>query len=120
MSARKPRVLVARLFHESHTFLDTHTGPDEFEIRIGADLLQAEGDRSPLDAILTTGRSLGWDIVPAIDIFGMPSATARDEVVEMFLRAFGRPWSARPGSTASASRCMVPWFRNRVMMSKGS
>jgi microcystin degradation protein MlrC len=87
MSARKPRVLVGRLFHESHTFLDERTGLEGFEIRIGEDLLKAEGDQSPLDAILTTGRSLGWDIVPASDIFGMPSATVRDEVLEKFFRA---------------------------------
>jgi len=87
MNARKPRVLVGRLFHETHTFLDGRTGLEGFEMRMGEDLLKAEGDQSPLDAILTTGRSLGWDIVPAMDIFGMPGAMARDEVLEKFLHA---------------------------------
>lgn len=87
MSGRRPRILVGRLYHESHTFLDGRTGLEGFEIRLGGDVLEAKGDQSPLDAILTTGRSLGWDVIPVADIFGMPGAVARDEVLDTFLEA---------------------------------
>lgn len=87
MNHRKHRILVGRLFHESHTFLTGLSGVEEFEIRLGGGVLQAEGDHSPLDGILATGRSLGWEIVPCADVCGMPGATARDEVMEVFLNA---------------------------------
>ena len=77
MNRRKHRILVGRLFHESHTFLTGLSGVEEFEIRLGGGVLQAEGDHSPLDGILATGRSLGWEIVPCADVCGMPGATAR-------------------------------------------
>lgn len=87
MSRRKYRILVGRLFHESHTFLEERTGPEGFVIRLGDDVFKAEGDHSPLDGILTTGRNLGWSLVPCADVFGMPGATARDAVLEIFVNA---------------------------------
>lgn len=97
MSRRPYRVLVGRLFHESHTFLAERTGAEGFETRLGGDALAAEGDHSPLDAILTTGRRLGWDIVPCADVFGMPGATVRDEVLEMFQESVRKAVSNNPG-----------------------
>jgi microcystin degradation protein MlrC len=104
VSDRPLRILVGRLFHESHTFLDGRTDAGDFEIRLGSDTLRAEGDHSPLDAILTSGRRLGWDIVPCADIFGMPSATASDEVLEMFLETIGK---AVTDSEAIDGVCLV-------------
>ncbi len=94
---KKHRVLVGRLFHESHTFLEERTGSEGFEIRMGADMLRAEGDHSPLDGILTSARSLGWEVVPAADIFGMPGAAVRDEVLERFIQALRDAVGAAPG-----------------------
>jgi microcystin degradation protein MlrC len=82
------RVLLAGLFHETHTFLSGVTGLAEFERREGDELRTAEGDGSPLAAILEVGRERGWDIVPVIDLRATPGPTVADEVVDLFWNAF--------------------------------
>lgn len=88
-----PRVLVAGLFHETHTFLAGETTLAEFDCREGDALLAAKGDGSPLSAVLDVAAEEGWQVLPAIDLRATPSATASDAVVERF-------W----GSLASAVR----------------
>jgi len=78
------RVLVAGLFHETHTFLEGTTPLSDFEIRSGNDLLAAEGDGSPLGGVLQVARESGWSVVPVIDMRAVPSATVEDQVVEQF------------------------------------
>jgi microcystin degradation protein MlrC len=82
------RVLIAGMFHETHTFLPGQTGLDQFLISRGEELLAAIGDASPLAGTLETARDCGWEVVPAIDYRALPSPTVSDEVVEQWWREF--------------------------------
>jgi microcystin degradation protein MlrC len=81
-----PRVLLAGLFHETHTFLDGATPLVEWQVRRDEEMLAAEGDGSPLGGVLLVAREAGWQVIPAIDLRATPSATAEDEVVDRFWR----------------------------------
>ena len=90
-----PRVLLAGLFHETHTFLSGVTGLAEFQRREGDELRTAEGDGSPLAAMLEVGRECGWEIVPVIDLrtkFGLPriDATPNTRILVLEFLAQGR------------------------------
>ncbi len=78
----RPRVLVAGLFHETHTFLPETTPLEAFQVRVGQELLEAQGDGSPLGAALEEGSRLGWQWVPAVDLRATPSGTVQDDVLE--------------------------------------
>src|SRR5690349_8720190 len=85
------RVLLAGLFHETHTFLEGHTTLADFEERVGDALLSAEGDGSPLGGTLDVARKCGWEVIPVIDLRATPGPTVEDKVVERF-------WSAVAGA----------------------
>lgn len=78
------RVLLAGLFHETHTFVDGVTGLDQFRILRGDELLNCRGDGSPLGGALEAASRFGWDIVPAIDMRAQPSGTVEDNVLSYF------------------------------------
>ncbi len=80
------RVLLAGLFHETHTFLEGVTPLDQWAIRRGHEILAAQGDGSPLGGVLTVASEHNWQVIPAVDIRTTPSALAVDEVVELFWR----------------------------------
>ncbi len=78
------RVLIAGLFHETHTFLDGTTGLRDFAVMRGGEMLRCEGDSSPLGGALECAREFGWEVVPTVDYRATPSAIVEDEVVETF------------------------------------
>jgi microcystin degradation protein MlrC len=78
------RVLIAGLFHETHTFLTGTMGLDDFQMRLGEQLLSAEGDGSPLGGVLEIARGAGWDVIPVIDLRATPGPTVADAVVDRF------------------------------------
>jgi len=78
------RVLIAGLFHETHTFLDDVTPLAQFQFTRGQDILASEGDGSPLGGALETAAKLGWELIPTVDCRAQPSGTAADEVFEKF------------------------------------
>lgn len=80
----KPRVLIAGLFHETHTFLCERTGLDAFDKRMGAELLACAGDASPLGGALEAAGLLGWEVVAGVDWRATPSGTVDREVFEQF------------------------------------
>lgn len=84
---KKRRVLVAGLFHETHSFLDGRTLLQDFEIRRGEELLGAAGDISPLAGVLEVAQEGRWELVPAVDMRAMPGPIVEDRAVEVF-------WSA--------------------------
>ncbi len=84
VSAMPKRVLIAGLFHETHTFLDGTTGLRDFAVLRGDELLRCAGDSSPLGGVLECAREFGWEIVPAVDFRATPGAIVEDEVVETF------------------------------------
>ncbi|PAW90469.1 MAG: microcystin degradation protein MlrC [Pedosphaera sp. Tous-C6FEB] len=84
------RVLIAGLFHETHTFLEGSTGLADFEVRQGEELLACRGDASPLGGILESAQRFGWTVLPTVDFRASPSATVQDAVVETFWEEFRR------------------------------
>src|SRR5262249_49772287 len=82
------RVLLAGLFHETHTFLESVTKLADFSIRRGSELINVAGDGSPLAGAVETGQAAGWEILPLIDYRATPSATVEDRVVEQFWEEF--------------------------------
>ncbi len=88
----KPRVLIAGLFHETHTFLDGQTSLADFQVRTGAAMLECAGDSSPLGGVLEYAKAAGWDIVPAIDLRAVPGAIVSDEVLGSFFEGFQSAW----------------------------
>jgi microcystin degradation protein MlrC len=85
----KRRVLIAGLFHETHTYLDGVTSLADFSIKRGAELLECLGDSSPLGGVLQTAKQrFDWEMIPVIDYRAQPSATVADEVVESWWRDF--------------------------------
>jgi microcystin degradation protein MlrC len=79
-----PRILLAGIFHETHTFLDEVTGLDRCQILRGSELLGSEGDGSPLGGVLEAAKRLRWDLVSTIDCRAQPSGIVADEVFDTF------------------------------------
>ncbi len=96
--SRRPRILVAGLFHETHTFLERVTGWSDFLVRRGDSMIATKGDSSPMGGALAAAAELGWEVVPALHVHAMPSALATDEV---FVRFWGE---FCPVATAELSR----------------
>lgn len=82
------RVLLAGLFHETHTFLEDRTRLEDFEVLRGTDLLSTKGDRSPLGGVVDFSGHAGWELVPAVDLRASPSGTVEDRVLELFWDEF--------------------------------
>ncbi len=78
------RVLLAGLFHETHTFLEETTTLHDFQVLCGEEMLRCSGDSSPLGGVLESASEYGWEVIPAVDYRASPSATVEDEVVERF------------------------------------
>lgn len=79
-----PRILLASLFHETHTFLDGLTTLADFQIRRGDELFAFKGDASPLGGVMEIADAFGWQIIPTADYRAQPSAMVEDEVIEQF------------------------------------
>ncbi|MBK8039137.1 MAG: M81 family metallopeptidase [Verrucomicrobiaceae bacterium] len=79
-----PRILIAGLFHETHTFLDGLTSLEDFQIRRGEEMLACRGDASPLGGVLEFAAANHWHVMPSVDYRAQPSATVTDEVIQQF------------------------------------
>lgn len=80
------RILIAGLFHETHTFLEGTTSLQDFQVLRGEELLACTGDSSPLGGALVSAKEFGWEVCPAVDFRAQPSAIVEDAVVECFWR----------------------------------
>ncbi|RLT20894.1 MAG: M81 family peptidase, partial [Planctomycetota bacterium] len=83
-----PRIFIAGLFHETHTFLDGTTKWDDFKIVRGNEILTLNGDSSPMGGCLEAAARLGWHVVPALSIAAYPSAIVQDSVFEQYWTEF--------------------------------
>ena len=90
----RPKVLFAGIFHETHTFLDEKTGLDKFTIVRGDELLQCQGDSSPMGGALEFAANHDWEVIPAVDYRAVPSGTVTDEVVEKWWDDFRSHWQS--------------------------
>lgn len=77
------RVLIAGLYHETHTFLSGTTPLSMCEVLRGHEIFSEAGGESPMAGVLMVAEEFGWDIVPSIYIRAMPGPVVEDEVVEM-------------------------------------
>ncbi|HWB10962.1 MAG TPA: M81 family metallopeptidase [Pirellulales bacterium] len=82
------RVLLAGLFHETHTFLDGRTTLDDFQIRHDKELLAAAGDGSPLAGVLESADAYDWALIPTVDYRAVPGPTVDHAVLERFWQDF--------------------------------
>ena len=55
------KILIAGLFHETHTFVDDTTSLADFQIRRGDEMLACAGDASPLGGVLEFGQQHDWN-----------------------------------------------------------
>ena len=78
------RILLAGIFHETHSFTDDRTGLDSFQIHRGQELLNRIGDGSQVDGFLTTATAQGWEIVPAATYLAGASGMVEHDVFETF------------------------------------
>jgi len=106
------RVLLAGLYHETHTFLQGLTHCVDCEIKRGNELIESPGEGSPLAGAVESARRFGWELLPAIDVRAMAGPTVADEVVQTFWMRC----NARYGktSTACSSFCTALWFPSRA------
>jgi microcystin degradation protein MlrC len=92
------RVLLAGLFHETHTFLDGTTGLADFSVRRQNELFEASGDGSPLCGVLEVAASCRWDVVPVVDLRATPSAIVDDAVFKFFWDQFAAAYERERGA----------------------
>lgn len=78
------RILLAGLFHETHTFVDEITGLGDYTINRGPQILARRGDGSTLDGFLEVADREGWQVVPISDFSALPSGTTDHSVFELF------------------------------------
>lgn len=86
--AMMKKVIIAGLYHETHTFLEGRTTLEDFEVQRGEALLSCVGDVSPLAGAVETGIECQWEIVPVIDMRAVPGPIVDDRAVEVFWREF--------------------------------
>jgi microcystin degradation protein MlrC len=82
------RILLAGLFHETHTFLEYVTSLDDFSIRRGEELMACKGGASPVGGVQEFASVAGWEIIPVCDYRATPGSTVADEVIEAFWNDF--------------------------------
>jgi microcystin degradation protein MlrC len=101
------RVLVAGLFHETHTFLEERTALDAFQIRTGDQLLETKGDGSPMAGVVEVAALCGWTLIPTVDMRATPSGSVADAVLEEFWKQFETRASAALADNSVDGICLV-------------
>ena len=84
------RILLAGLYHETHTFVGDITRADAVRLRRGEELLARRHDASTIDGFLTVAARESWRVVPLLEIGAMPSGTLDHAVFEAFWTEFER------------------------------
>ncbi|MFV0338815.1 MAG: M81 family metallopeptidase [Chthoniobacterales bacterium] len=87
-TSRKPRVLIARLFHETNTFVKTPTSLTDFAKRQGQELFQCRKDGSTLGAFLDFADENHWEVLPTVDFNTSPSGSVETKAVAAFWTSF--------------------------------
>ena len=88
ITPKTPRILLAGLFHETHTFLDEVTHWGDFNVLEGDEILLLKGQASPIGAVLSTAQELGWKVLPTIFASATPSGIVADEMIERYWSRF--------------------------------
>ncbi|EAR52714.1 hypothetical protein OG2516_00769 [Oceanicola granulosus HTCC2516] len=97
-----PTVLVAGLFHETHSFLAARTGLDAFERSVlveGPELIaRLAGNGSPMDGALSVAQARGWKVIPSIHMAADPAGLVEAAAVARFDDRFFADLAARAGA----------------------
>jgi len=84
-------ILIAGIFHETHSFLQQATVLDDFTVHEGDALVsQHQGSQSPMDGALTVANTCNWHIIPSIMMTAMPSSPVDEAVITRFLSSYLR------------------------------
>ncbi len=85
-------VLLAGLFHETHSFLKQTTGLSEFRqggLHLGQDVIRKNrGNGSPTDGFLAYAEERNWTVIPTIQMAAMPSGIVEDAALAFFKSHF--------------------------------
>ena len=85
-------VLLAGLFHETHTFLNDKTDLDDFQrgsLHVGQDvILENRGNGSPTDGFLEYAAAKNWNIIPSIQMAANPSGCVTENAMKYFEHEF--------------------------------
>lgn len=87
-STKSKRILLASLFHETHTFLSGSIPLEAFQIKRTPELWEMLGDASPIAGVLEVGQGYGWEIIPLIDMRTWAGPIVEDEVLEFWWKEF--------------------------------
>lgn len=87
---KRHRILLAGIFHETHTFVSEITTLADFEIRRGSRLIARRGDASMIDGFLEVAEREGWEVVPVCEYSATPSGTVDQAVLDAFLAELDR------------------------------
>ena len=82
------RVVVAGLFHETPTFLESSIPLNDFHQRLGKEIFEARDDGSPLAGFLKVADECEWVVTPTIDLRVTPGGIVDDEVFDHFWPTF--------------------------------
>lgn len=88
-----PKVLVSRLFHETHSFVDDLTTLAHFTAVPQCRIDDASHDSSPLGGAIKTLSELGWTIVPGPDYTATPSGVVYQEVFAKYWGELRASWT---------------------------
>lgn len=78
------RVLIAGLFHETHTFLSEPTPRSAFRFLHGDELLSVSGDASPLGGVLEFAQQRRWRVLPGVWGMAVPGGMVQDDVWDSY------------------------------------
>lgn len=84
----KKRILLAGLYHETHSFLSRKSDLDLFRstlFRKGQEVIDGNrGSGSPTDGFIEVADAEGWDVVGSIQMAAGPGGMVTEEVIETF------------------------------------
>lgn len=85
-------VLMAGLFHETHTFLSQKTTLEDFKTGIWTEgeemLCAARGNGSPMDGALSVADAAGWTVIPSMQMSAMPGGLVEAAALTYFENRF--------------------------------
>jgi microcystin degradation protein MlrC len=84
----RKRILLAALYHETHTFVDEITPLSDFTLLRGEEILGHRNDGSNIDGFLSVAERENWQLVPVSDFCALPSGTADHAVFTRFSAEF--------------------------------
>ena len=77
-------ILIAALFHETHSFVEPWTRLADFSIKRGDELLARRGDASTIDGFLEVADAEGWNVIPINDYYAAPAGPVDHAVFLQF------------------------------------